>query len=430
MDNREHAAGENGCGKVGYREILRQKEYRKIILAGLINRFGDSIDAIAFTWLVYAITGDAAWSALVFAANQLPSVLVQPFAGALVEGMDKKKLMVVTDIVRGITTSGLAILYLAGDVDPWILLAFTLINSTVEAFRLPAALAVTPLVLEEKYYTYGTSLSSTLSTVVQMIGMGMAGVIIGAFGIGAAIVIDGVSFFGSALILGFLRVRETNLRRGSLQAKEYAAALKGGLQYLKKQPVIRNFCLLAVLINAVITPLNALQSPLIQDVMGQGSGLLSAFALALTAGMGIGSFLYPFISSKLFVRLQVTGAGMLVGACMSCYTLGSSVQARVRMVYVLTTVMTFVIGMSISVLISALNVQFMKAVSQEYMARVGSIFNAGACAATPAASLAVSALAAFCTVSQIFLFSGAVCVIIFLVMKLSGIRLEQGYDRE
>jgi len=115
---------------------------------------------------------------------------------------------------------------------------------------------------------------------------------------------------------------------------------------------------------------------------------------------------------------------------MSCYTLGSSVQARVRMVYVLTTVMTFVIGMSISVLISALNVQFMKAVSQEYKARVGSIFNAGACAATPSASLAVSALAAFCTVSQIFLLSGAVCVIIFLVMKLSGIRLEQGYDRE
>ncbi len=54
MDNREHAAGENGCEKVGYREILRQKEYRKIILAGLINRFGDSIDAIAFTWRVSA----------------------------------------------------------------------------------------------------------------------------------------------------------------------------------------------------------------------------------------------------------------------------------------------------------------------------------------------------------------------------------------
>lgn len=410
--------------KVGYRDILKQREFLKIILAGLVNRFGDSIDAVAFTWLVYAITGNAAWSALVFAANQLPSVLVQPFAGALVEGMDKKKLMVVTDIVRGITTSGLAVLYLAGGVSPWILLAFTLVNSTMEAFRLPAALAVMPLVLEERYYAYGTSLSSTLSTVVQLIGMGAAGVIIGAFGIGTAIVIDGISFFGSALILGLLRLRETNLRRGNLRAGEYMETLKDGLRYLKQQPVIRNFCLLAVLINAAITPLNSLQSPLIQEVMGQGSGLLSAFALAMTAGMGIGSFVYPFIGSRFSVRGQFAVTGILVGAGMCAYTLGTGLQSDVVLVCALTVTVTFVIGMSCSILVSALSVQFMKAVKQEYLARVGSIFNAGASAATPAASLAVSALAAFCPVSQIFIFSGAICVIIFFVIGLARVRLE------
>lgn len=419
MKNREHT-----MGKIGYRDILKQSEYLKIILAGLVNRFGDSIDAVAFTWLVYAITGNAAWSALVFAANQLPSVLVQPFAGALVEGMDKKKLMVVTDIVRGITTSGLAVLYLAGGVSPWILLAFTLVNSTVEAFRLPAALAVMPLVLEERYYAYGTSLSSTLSTVVQLIGMGAAGVIIGAFGIGTAIVIDGISFFGSALILGLLRLRETNLRRGNLRAGEYMETLKDGLRYLKQQPVIRNFCLLAVLINAAITPLNSLQSPLIQEVMGQGSGLLSAFALAMTAGMGIGSFVYPFIGSRFSVRGQFAVTGILVGAGMCAYTLGTGLQSDVVLVCALTVTVTFVIGMSCSILVSALSVQFMKAVKQEYLARVGSIFNAGASAATPAASLAVSALAAFCPVSQIFIFNGAICVIIFFVIGLARVRLE------
>lgn len=411
MKNREHTTE-----KVGYRDIFRQTEYLKIILAGLVNRFGDSIDAIAFTWLVYAITGNAAWSALVFAANQLPSVLVQPFAGALVEGMDKKKLMVVTDIVRGVTTSGLAILYLAGGLSPWILLAFTLINSTVEAFRLPAALAVMPLVLEEKYYAYGTSLSSTLNTIVQLIGMGAAGVVIGAFGIGTAIVIDGISFFGSALILSLLRLQETSLQKGSLRAKEYLEMLKDGLVYLRKQPAIRNFCLLAVLINAAITPLNSLQSPLIQEVMGQGSELLSAFALSLTVGMGIGSFVYPFIGGRVSVRWQFSVTGILVGVGMCAYTLGTGLQSNVVLVYILTVAVTFVIGMSCSILVSALSVQFMKAVKQEYLARVGSIFNAGASAATPAASLAVSALAAFCSVSQIFIFSGAICAIIFLVI--------------
>lgn len=409
MKNREHTTE-----KAGYRDILRLTEYRKILLAGLINRLGDSIDAIAFTWLVYAITGNAAWSALVFAANQLPSVLVQPFAGALVEGMDKKKLMVVTDIIRGITTSGLAVLYLAGGVRPWILLAFTLINSTVEAFRLPAALAVMPLVLEEKYYAYGTSLSSTLNTIVQLIGMGAAGVIIGALGIGAAIVIDGISFFGSALLLGFLRLVETNLREGHLQAGEYADALKEGLDYLKEQPVLRNFCLLAVLINAALTPLNSLQSPLMQEVMGQGSGLLSVFSLTMAIGMGVGSFVYPFIDGRTSIKWQFSVTGTLVGVGMCAYTLGIGWQSNVVLIYILTVVVTFVIGMSCSILISALSVQFMRAVKQEYLARVGSIFNAGASAATPAASLAVSVLAAFFPVSQIFMFSGVICVIIFL----------------
>ena len=97
---------ENVTEKIGYKDILKQREFMKIVSASLINRFGDSIDAIAFTWMVYMITKSAAWSALVFAVNQLPSVLVQPFAGAMVEKMNKKRLMVTTDVIRGIITAG------------------------------------------------------------------------------------------------------------------------------------------------------------------------------------------------------------------------------------------------------------------------------------------------------------------------------------
>ena len=88
--------------KIGYKDVFSQKEYCKLIVANLISRFGDSIDAIAFTWLIYQVTGSAAWSAIIFAVNQLPSVIVQPFAGALVENMNKKKLMVITDLIRAV----------------------------------------------------------------------------------------------------------------------------------------------------------------------------------------------------------------------------------------------------------------------------------------------------------------------------------------
>ncbi len=48
-----------------YRDIVKSPEYRKLLLTNLMNRFGDSVDAIAFTWLVYEITSSASWSALI-----------------------------------------------------------------------------------------------------------------------------------------------------------------------------------------------------------------------------------------------------------------------------------------------------------------------------------------------------------------------------
>lgn len=62
--------------KVGYKELLKQNEYLKLLFANVISRFGDSVDELAFTWLVYQVTGSAAWSAIVFAMNQLPSIIV------------------------------------------------------------------------------------------------------------------------------------------------------------------------------------------------------------------------------------------------------------------------------------------------------------------------------------------------------------------
>ena len=190
--------------KIGYRQILSQKDYCKIIIANMINRFGDSIDAIAYTWLVYAITGSAAWSAIIYAFNTLPSILLQPFTGAAVERGSKKKTMVVCDFLRGGIVIALAAAYIKGMVNPWILAVFTLTTSSVEAFCLPASTAIIPLVLEEKYYDYGISLNATLVTVLQLVGTAVAGIIIGTCGVEVAIVIDAITFFGSACVKLFM----------------------------------------------------------------------------------------------------------------------------------------------------------------------------------------------------------------------------------
>ena len=135
--------------KIGYRDIFRQTEYMKIMIAALINRFGDSIDAIASTWIVYEITGNAAWSAIIYGVNKLPSIIITPLAGAWVEGQKKKTIMIVTDLIRAVCVAFVATGYLFGFLQAWMLLVTTLTISTVEAFRGPASAALTPKVLEK-----------------------------------------------------------------------------------------------------------------------------------------------------------------------------------------------------------------------------------------------------------------------------------------
>lgn len=410
--------------KIGYKDVFSQKEYCKLIVANLISRFGDSIDAIAFTWLIYQVTGSAAWSAIIFAVNQLPSVIVQPFAGALVENMNKKKLMVITDLIRAAVVVCLALALMKDMVTPAFLVIFCIIISTVEAFRMPAGIAVIPKLIDEEYYAHATGLNSTLSTIVQLIGMGAGGVIIGVIGMSAAIAIDAATFLFSGLIIMLIRIKEEKTEKKEINVKGYFETLKAGIAYIKTQPVIRNFVIMGALVNAVIVPINALQSPLASEVLGQGSTLLSVFGIAIVLGMGIGSFVYPMLGKKIKTLNIICTCGTAIGAAMAAYTIGSLFKQHVIAIYLFTAALSVLIGFAASMFSSCVSVQFMKAVEPDYLARVGAIFNAVACAATPVASFAISASLGVVSTANLLILGGALCVIIFMVIAIKKVRFE------
>lgn len=72
-------------------ELYHNHNYVYLLTSNIINRCGDSLDTILFTWLVYLLTNSAGWSAIIFGINQATSVIIQPFIGPLVENMNKKE---------------------------------------------------------------------------------------------------------------------------------------------------------------------------------------------------------------------------------------------------------------------------------------------------------------------------------------------------
>lgn len=407
----------------GYKVILKQKEYLKLFFANLVSRFGDSIDVIAFTWLVYQITGSASWSAIIFGINQLPSIFIQPLAGPLVERMNKRKIMVITDIIRGVSVSLIAILFLLDMLNPYLLMVITFINSSVEAFRLPAGMAILPKILDMNYYEYGSSISQTSSRIVEMIGLAAAGGIIAFFGIHTAIIIDAVTFFLSAFIISFIKYTESI--KSSIEKNTYFTELKEGFIYVKSNNIIFTVCIFCVLLNAFIVPMNSLQAPLVQEVFSGNIALLSTFSFTLSFGMIIGSLLYPIIKKYLSDTILMSLGGCFLGFYYLVLIFISKLGLSNTSISIFCGIASVFLGFGISLSISALQVLFMKNTKEEYLSRAGSIFNASAISANPIMSFIISITTTVVSVTTIFIISGIITLLVFTIYTLKFIKVSK-----
>lgn len=405
--------------KVGYLDIFRQVEYMKMMVAALINRFGDSIDAIASVWIVYEITGNAAWSAMMFGVNRIPSIVVTPLAGAWVEGRKKKTIMVVTDLIRAACVAFVATGYMMGFLQAWMLVITTLIISTVEAFRGPANSALLPKVLEKKYYEYGMSLSSTLGSIVELIGTAIAATIIALIGTSGAIYVDMATFIMSAVIIMFVNTREQNLVKKKFDSKEYFGDLADGFSYVKKDDMLKVFMLLSIFLNAILVPLNSLQAPLAGEVLGSGAEILSILGIAATFGMLLGSITYPMLQKFMSDRAIWMAGGLGISAFYILLPVCRPLYTSKIVVYMFTAIFTSIMGYTMALVNSHLNVFMVKRIRQDFLARIDGITIALGTASMPVASFLVSAIVAYASTSAIFIASGVFALIVTICMLFS-----------
>ena len=429
---------EKSTEKIGYRDIFSQREYLKLLTSNVVNRFGDAVDSITFTWLTYALTGSASWSAIVFGLNQLPSILIQPLAAVWVEKANKKMIMAATDIIRGFIVMLLAVTYIINALSPWLLAILTISISTAEAFRIPAGTGIIPQIIDLKYYSFANGLNKSLTTVVELIGTGLSGVILAVFGIPMAIGIDMISYFISALMILFIHPIETGPEPAAEIRPEgekksafftwwdnYKMTFKEGLSYIKKHRVIINFCILGITANGMLVPLNALLTPVIRQVWGQGAPLLSGFSLALTAGCGIGGFVYPYIAKKLKPRTIIILGGMILSFNYAFLSFGDFLPSVAAIVYVMVCAIAFFMGVGVALVSSCYGVQLVQCIEKDFLARITGLVNAFASASMPILSFIISFLALYLPVAVILLIGAAAGILIFFIIGIKKVDFEE-----
>ena len=405
-----------------YLKILKESEYRKLLFSNLINRFGDSVESIAFTWVVYQITNSAAWSAIVFALNMLPNVIVQPFAGAIVEKMNKKQVVISTHFLRALLITLFIILFELDYVNPLILSCFTLIITTVESFNLPAGTAFTAQVIKREDINAGMSLNSVFTNAASLVGSGAAGFIIAKFGVEAAMFIDVSTFIIAAILIGLIKEASNAVSNNTDSTKNnssgYIKMLKEGIVYVFKTPVVRNFCTICIVLNCMLIPLNALQAPIADEIFGMGSELLSFAGIFASIGGIVGAVLLPYIAKILSpLRITIMGIFLLIIG-MSCIPVGRLVKGNAILSYILISASFFIMVASASLVGGIINIQFMKCVDHNYMARASAVFNSSVTAAMPIGSFIVSIFISRISVMYMLIGSTAVSIAILVLIMI------------
>ncbi len=418
---------------VGYKDILKISNCRKLLFSNLINRFGDSIDAIAFTWLVYQLTGSATWSAIIFGLNQLPGIFVLPLAGAWVEGKNKKKIIIYTDLIRGMVIAGFVVLYYLKLVNPFIMAGFTLLITAIESINEPAAGAFAPEIVQGDSYTMLQSMRMMVAQVVNLVGMALGGVIIAAFGVGTAMIIDVATFFIGAFIISLIDYSKCKLQSASIAEQSYMTKLKEGFRYIKGNSTVVYFCVLAVISNFVLSPLSSLLTPIVSGVYMKNADFLSIIMVGQWAGAIIASLLVPKLIAKISFDKAVGGLGAISGVGIIMLSRGALVKQSMILSITLGAGSLFIIGLSLSILSGLLSIEFVKKVDPDYMARCGGAFNAVATASLPVGTFFVTLATIKLNSDSILLFTGVLAIIIFSgisILKKANIGKEKTIDAE
>ncbi len=389
------------------RMVFRNRNYRLLLLANSINRFGDSVDAIVFTWLTYTLTKSAAFSALIFAANRLPTVLFQPLTGVWMERRPKRQVMMVTDLFRGLLVGYILLRLLTGLPTAAELLIFTLLISIVEAFRQPAGSAILPQIVPPEQYTEAVSYQSGVSSASGLVGTGLSAVLIGLIGNIGAMAVDMVTFLLSALLLSAMALTETQSAESQrFSTRKMVQDLESGITVFKENRDLSYLVMFGVTLNGLLTPYNSLQAAMSREILHADAGILSTAGVALSLGMIAGASVYPILSRRVPVRTLLLSGSVLLGSMYLGTVAIGRWAATPLVVYLSIGTLMLLVGFGVAIMNNFSSVLILQKCDQTYLARISGLMGSLCNAATPVMSLLVSVLASFISTTTIFICSG------------------------
>ncbi len=296
--------------------LLRQRNFSLLWFGQFISIIGDWVLFIALPFYTYSLTGSVLATGAMFMVATLPRLFLGSLAGTFVDRWDRKRTMIVADLLRVATT--LILLFVHSRDWLWVIYISAFLESVFSQFFYPAKSAIIPLLVGENELLTANSLNGMSDALTRLLGSGLGGMLMGWLGFNSVVILDAGSFLFSALMLMFIAMPPPPVTQPTKAQPSAAKSVPGvwrdwvaGLRLVKRERLLLFIFIImgvALLGDSMIT---VLVVPLVKVLMSGGAQLLGWMMMAQGVGGLMGGLLVGQIGNRILPR-HFSALGLVV----------------------------------------------------------------------------------------------------------------------
>jgi MFS family permease len=284
--------------------LLRSRNFGPYFVGNAASASGTWFQNLAASILVYRLTHSPLLLGVLNFAQFVPSLVLSPWAGALADRVDRRKLVLATQFGASALSWALAAVAWHGDATEWVVIGFAAVLGIVLAVSQPAQMALVPSLVPREEVSRAVALNSATFNVARTVGPTAAAAIIAWQGVAVAFAVNACSYL--VLAAALLVVRPAP------QGRAARARLRDAGVLLRQNPTLVLFLLVVAAVSAASDPVNT-ESPALAHAFGRSSAWAGTIVGAFGVGAVIAAFLFAGRTAGTRRGTAVTMATMAVG---------------------------------------------------------------------------------------------------------------------
>ncbi|MEO8679957.1 MAG: MFS transporter [Vicinamibacterales bacterium] len=305
---------------------LQHRNFRLFFAGQSVSLVGTWITRVATSWLIYRLTGSELLLGIAGFCGQIPTLLITPFAGVLVDRVDRRRILVLTQAASLVQSALLAAFTLSGRITVTHIIVLQVLQGIINAFDTPARQAfVSEMVEDRNDLPNAIALNSSMVNGSRIIGPSVGGLLIAGFGEGWCFAIDAVSYLG--VIASLLAMRVTPRVIHGTADTHVLEELRDGARYVRAHLPIRTMLILVAIVSGAGTPYAILMPAIAADVLHGGPNTLGLLMAASGAGALTAALHLASRESVLGLGRVMMWATLLFGAGLIGFSQMTSVWA-------------------------------------------------------------------------------------------------------